>query len=177
MPTTAALRSHVLALLDGGGAHPRARDVLRGFPRRHAGERPAGLAHSAWELLEHLRIAQHDILRYGLDPEYRSPEWPQAYWPKSPKPPNAAAWDRSAKAFLADLRACQRIARDRRIDLLASLPHAKGVSWLQELILVADHNAWHLGQLMQLRRALETLDRGGGRRAIRERGKRARGEP
>jgi hypothetical protein len=161
MPATRALRSHVVALLDGGGAHPRARDVLRGFPRRHAGERPAGLAHSAWELLEHLRIAQHDILRYGLDPRYRSPEWPQGYWPKGPKPPSAAAWNRSAKAFLADLRSCQAIARDRRIDLLAPLPHAKSATWLQEFILVADHNAWHLGQLMQLRRALEGLGSGG----------------
>lgn len=154
-----ALRSHVLAVLDGGGAHARARDVLRGFPRRDAGLRLPGFAHSAWELLEHLRIAQNDILRFGQEPRYRSPKWPEGYWPRSPQAPTASAWQGSARAFLDDLRACQRIARDRRIDLLAPLRHSPDATWLHELLLVADHNAYHLGQLMQLRRALESSKR------------------
>lgn len=148
-------------MIDGGGAHPRAADVLRGFPKRDAGICPPGFAHSAWELLEHLRLAQNDILRFGLEPRYRSPKWPQGYWPRRRAPPNPSAWGISARAFLTDLRACQRIARDRRIDLLAPLPHALEANWLLELLLVADHNAWHLGQLMQLRRGLEARgDRG-----------------
>jgi hypothetical protein len=157
--TDAALRAHVVAVLDGGGAHARAREVLRGFPRRDVGVRLPGFAHSAWELLEHLRIAQNDILFFGLEPGYRSPKWPQGYWPKRPEPPSSAAWGDCARAFVADLRACQRIARDRQIDLLAPIPHASDATWLQELLLVADHNAYHLGQLMQLRRGLEAMRR------------------
>ena len=168
-PNDDVLRAQVQALLDGGGAHARASEVLRGFPRRWIGERPTGFAHSPWELLEHVRIAQHDILQYCLDPRYRSPKWPQGYWPKDPRPPSGTAWTKSARAFLADLQACKRIARDRKTDLLAALPHAKDVTWLQELFLVADHNAYHLGQLMQLRRALESRGSAAGLRAARAR--------
>lgn len=149
-----ALRQHVLTLLDGGRAHARARIVVSGFPKRRCGERPRGAPHSAWQLLEHLRIAQRDILDYCLDPGHVSPDWPDGFWPRSPKPPSTAAWDRSARAFLADLRQCLRVVRNRRIDLLAEIPHA-GVSWLHELLLIADHNAWHLGQLLLLQRQLE----------------------
>ncbi len=148
------LRQHVALLLDGGRAHTRAKDVLAAFPKRRCGERPRGVAHSGWQLLEHLRIAQRDILDYVRDPEHVSPPWPAAYWPTSPPPPSLAAWDRSAKAFLADLRACVQAARNPRLDLLATVPHC-GVTWLRELFLVADHNAWHLGQLVQLQRRLE----------------------
>jgi hypothetical protein len=161
----ASLRTQVLGLLDGGGAHLRAREILRGFSRRYVGRRPTGVAHSAWEVLEHLRIAQHDILQYCLDPMYRSPRWPQGYWPKEPEPPTPDAWTRSARAFLAGLQACKSVARNRGIDLLAGLPHEPDVTWLQELFLVADHNAYHLGQLMLLRRAVEseTASPGSGR--------------
>jgi hypothetical protein len=150
-----ALRDEVLALLDGGRAHARAADVLKGFPRARAGERLRGFAHSAWELLEHLRIAQRDILRYGLEPGHRSPPWPRGFWPRKPAPPDPRAWTRSSRAFLSDLQACGRIARDRGIDLLAPIAHAGGTNWLHGLCLIADHNAYHLGQLMLLRRALE----------------------
>ena len=148
------LRQTVLVLLDGGRAHLRARDVLKGFPQRLRGARPPGFPHSPWQLLEHLRIAQHDILRFCVDPKHRSPKWPAGYWPEQSSPRDDAAWQRSARSFLADLRACARVARDRRVDLLAPLAHTDGVSWLQQLFLVADHNAYHLGQLMQLRRVL-----------------------
>jgi hypothetical protein len=148
-----ALRQHVLTQLDGGRAHMRAREVLADFPARQRGARPRGFQHSAWQLLEHLRIAQRDILQYCRDPGHESPAWPEGFWPETPAPPDGKAWDKSARAFLADLRGCLREAKDRK-DLLAAIPHA-GVSWLHELLLIADHNSWHLGQLLQLRRALE----------------------
>jgi hypothetical protein len=157
----AELRSQIATLLDGGAAHARASDILRGFPRARLGERLPGFTHSAWELLEHLRIAQKDILRFCLEPRYRSPAWPKGYWPKQPAPPNAQAWTRSSRSFLADLRTCLRIARDRRTDLLAPFPHSPDATWLYELCLVADHNAYHLGQLMLLRRALESAPQSG----------------
>lgn len=150
-----SLRQHVVTLLDGGKAHARAGDVLATFPADRCGERPRGAQHSGWQLLEHLRIAQRDILEYARKPDWVSPPWPEGYWPESPKPPSAAAWAKSSKSFLADLRAGVRVARDPGIDLLADIPHC-GVSWLRELLLVADHNAWHLGQLVQLQRQLES---------------------
>jgi len=153
------LRWQLTVVLDGGRAHARARDVLKGFPARWRGVRPPGFQHSAWQLLEHLRIAQHDMLRFSIDSKHRSPKWPEGFWPKHASPPGAAAWQGSVRAFLADLRALLRVARDRRVDVTAPLAHTDGVSWLQELLLAADHNAWHLGQLMQLRRVLES---GGG---------------
>jgi uncharacterized damage-inducible protein DinB len=160
------LSSSVIWLLDPGDAHQRARDVLRGFPPGLYGERPLGFTHSAWQLVEHLRIAQEDILRYCVDREYRSPQFPEGYWPKQPEPPDRASWALSARAFLTDLRAAQRLARAHEDDLLAPLPHAAKVTWLDELLIIADHNSYHLGQLMQLRRALETTaPRGKQRRA------------
>jgi hypothetical protein len=154
--TDKKLSAAVLALLDEGGAHARARDVLRGFPHRRAGERPPGFAHSAWQLLEHLRFAQEDILRYCVDADYTEPRFPDDYWPKRPEPPTSAAWARSARSFLRDLGRAKRLTRAHASKLLASLPHVEGVTWLQEMLLIADHNAYHLGQLMLLRRALET---------------------
>lgn len=148
------LRHHVITLLDGGRAHARAEHVLAAFPKRRCGERPRGAPHSGWQLLEHLRIAQRDILDYARDPDYAAPRWPDDYWPQSPQPRRLADWDRSAAAFLGDLRACLRAAKNPRLDLLAEIPHC-GVTWLRELLLVADHNAWHLGQLVLLQRQLE----------------------
>lgn len=152
------LRERVLALLDGGTAHLRARDVLAKFPVRRAGEILPGLAHSAWQLLEHLRIAQRDILDFAEDRDYRELAWPADYWPKAPAPPTATAFRGSASAFLADLKRCQRLVRDRSIDLLAELPNGSGALWLQQVFLVASHNAYHLGQLLQVRRALEASE-------------------
>jgi hypothetical protein len=110
--------------------------------------------HSPWELLEHLRIAQHDILVWSRDPSFVSPPWPDGYWPPTPAPPDAAAWARSRRAFLSDLRQALATARDPGIDLLAPLPHAPDASWLGQLFLVASHNSWHLGQMVA---AVKTL--------------------
>ncbi len=149
------LRSLVLVLLDGGRTHVRANAVLDRFPVARAGERPAGSPHSAWQLLEHLRIAQADILQFCIEKDYEAPEWPEGYWPADVAPPSAAAWRRSVREFLAALKACASLVEDRRVDLLADLPHVSEVSWLQELFLIANHNSYHLGQLMLLRRQLE----------------------
>ncbi len=148
------LRHLVLTLLDGGKAHARASAVLERFPVQSAGRRLPGCAHSAWELLEHLRIAQRDILEYCTDPDYAAPQWPAGYWPPSPTPRTAAAFRASARAFLADLAECTRIVKNRRRDLFADLPNVPGVTWLQELFLIANHNSYHLGQLLLLRRML-----------------------
>ena len=154
MPDDRELKRHVLDLLDGGEARVRAARALRAFPVAQAGLRPRGFAHSAWQLLEHLRRAQHDILRYCVDPRHVSPPFPDGYWPAAAAPESAAAWARSARAFQADLRAVQRLVSAPGTDLLAPIPHTPGVTLLEEAGILANHNSYHLGQLVQLRRAL-----------------------
>jgi len=150
-----ALRDHVLALLEGHGAHEPVEKILAGVPAGVRGTRPAGLSHSPWEILEHLRIAQWDILEYTRDATHASPEWPTGYWPAAPAPPDAGSWDRSVDAFSTDLRAMQDIVADPRIDLLAQIAHAqKGHTVLREALLLADHNAYHGAEMVTVRRAL-----------------------
>ncbi len=148
------LRRHLVDLLDSSHAHLRFGDVLAGWPEDLRGRRPPGGSHTAWQLLEHLRICQWDILEFSRDPEHRSPVFPDGYWPKSSSPPDAEAWDRSVAAFLADLRAMQQLVADESVDLLAPIPHGTGQTVLREALLLADHNAYHLGQLAQLRKLL-----------------------
>jgi len=116
--------------------------------------------HTPWRLLEHLRIAQWDILEFSRNPKHVSPSFPDGYWPRSDAPPDAAAWDRSVAAFRADLKAMQDLVADPATDLFALLPHGEGQTILREALLVADHNAYHLGQLVMLRRALGAWDGG-----------------
>lgn len=146
-------RRALLHLLEGGRAHAPLSEALLDFPRALHGKKPRGAPHTPWELLEHLRIAQRDILDFGLDPEHPSPPWPEGYWPARPTPPEPRAWERSARAFLADLRTLKRIARTRP-DLGATIPGTR-TSWLGQLYLAASHNSYHLGQLFLLRRILE----------------------
>ncbi len=146
------LRSEVAGLLGADGAHLAPAEILAKFPAGMRGRKPRGSAHTAWELLEHLRIAQRDILEWSFDPQSVSPPWPEGYWPKTSAPPDAKAWGRSVRAFLADLRSLVRIARSREHDLLAPIPHAPGVTLLHELFLVASHNSYHLGQIASLGR-------------------------
>lgn len=150
----AALREHVVNLLKGGTAHVRFRDAVEGFPVRKRGAFAHGLAHTGWQLLEHARLAQKDILEFSRSSEHISPEFPEGYWPKSPLPPNDAAWRKSLQAFETDLLAMVRLVRDRKLDLFAKLPHGTGQTLLREALTLADHNAYHLGQLVDLRRAL-----------------------
>ncbi len=147
-------RQLVRLLVEGGGLLPPA-VVLARFPRSLRGAKPRGSPHTPWQILEHLRLAQWDLLRFSLDPEHESPPWPAGYWPPSAAPPDGQAWSRSAKAYLRDLEALRRIAADPRRDLSAPLPHAPGATLLGELYLAASHNSYHLGQLVLLRRLLE----------------------
>ncbi len=152
-----ALRDHLKDLLGGGGAHLDFNSVIDGFPEATRGVRPEGAPHSGWELLEHLRIAQWDILEFSRDARHVSPDWPSGYWPSSPEPPNAAAWDRSVASFRSDLEAMIRLVAAPESDLYARFKHGDGQTLLREALVLADHNSYHLGQLMQVRRQLESL--------------------
>lgn len=148
------LREHLIELLDGGHAHIRFDDAVKDFPRDLRGVRPDRSPHSAWELLEHLRIAQWDILEFSRDAKHVSPDFPYGYWPAGAAPPDDAAWDASVAAFRHDLHALAALARDASVDLYAKIPHGDGQTILREILLAADHNAYHLGQFMIVRRAL-----------------------
>jgi hypothetical protein len=148
------LRTHLLDLLGGGHAHPDFVAAIAGLPDGLRGAKPPGLPHSPWRLLEHMRIAQDDILRFCLDPAHVSPEFPAGYWPEGDAPPDQAAWDLSAASFRADLRALMDLVADPSTDLFAPLPHGRGQTVLREALLVADHNSYHIGQLVTVRRLL-----------------------
>jgi hypothetical protein len=154
MEKDAALRQHLLELLKGGSAHTSMEDAIRDFPAELRGERPKGAPYSPWELLEHMRIAQWDILEFSRDSGHKSPKWPEGYWPESPQPPDEKAWDRSVDAFFQNLQSMCAFVADDATDLYARIPHGDGQTVLREALLVADHNAYHLGQLVLLRRML-----------------------
>lgn len=149
-----ALRAHLVKLLTAGEAHLVFDDAIRDFPVELRGRTPSGADHSPWELLEHLRIAQHDILDFSVNPSYQEREWPKSYWPETPAPPDAEAWDRSVQAYRDDLKAVCALVEDEATDLFAKIPHGSGQTILREALLVADHNSYHLGQLLLVRRML-----------------------
>lgn len=149
------LRAQLIAQLEGGQAYTPVEKIVRSFPLELAGERAGSIGHTAWQLLEHLRIAQWDILQFTLDPEHITPDWPDEHWPKTEAPPNESAWAGALVAFLGELESVKDLARNPETDLAARIPHGTGQTYLREILLVADHNAYHLGQLMQLQRALE----------------------
>jgi len=148
------LRHELVDLLEGRGAHAEVVPALAAFPVKLAGEKPEGAPHTGWELVEHMRIAQHDILEFAKDARFESPPWPAGYWPKTPAPPDAKAWGRALASFEQDLRAMIERVSDPEIDLFASIPHGEA-TLLHEALILADHNAYHLGQLVMLRRQLE----------------------
>lgn len=148
------LREHLVQLLEGGHAHATFDHATRGFPVERAGERPAGSPHSAWELLEHMRLAQNDILRFSQSAEHQSPEWPGGYWPESPAPDRPEQWTVSLRSFRDDLAEFLAMIRDPASDLYRPLPWGDGQTLLREALLIADHNAYHLGQLVLVRRLL-----------------------
>jgi uncharacterized damage-inducible protein DinB len=149
-----ALREHVLYLLRGGGAHLGFDEVIANWLVNLRGVKPPGAAHTPWQLLEHMRIAQWDILEFSRNSRHISPEWPGGYWPPGEAPPEEAAWERSVEAFRADLQAIESLVSDSATDLLAPIAHGTGQTILREALLVADHNSYHLGQLLMLRRLL-----------------------
>lgn len=152
---SAALRRHVDNLLRMEGAHIAFDDAVADFPAALRGSKPAGTPHSAWELLEHMRIAQEDILDFSRNPAYRYKTFPDDYWPPSAEPPSEQAWEESAHQFRKDLRAMRDLVADPGNDLFVRIPHGSGQTLLREALLVADHTAYHLGQLMLLRKMLE----------------------
>jgi hypothetical protein len=152
---TVSLRKHLDNLLRMEGAHLPFKEAVSGFPVELRGVKPAGAPHSAWELLEHMRLAQEDILDFSRNPNYREKTFPDDYWPATEAPPSEEAWNRSAAKFQSDMKEMQDLIANTKLDLLAKIPHGKGQTLLREALLVADHNAYHLGQLMFLRKTLE----------------------
>ena len=149
-----ALRDHLVKLLAWQDAHVGFDKAVEGIPVPLRGKRPSKVPYSAWQLVEHLRITQHDILDFCRNPNYRELEWPNDYWPTSAAPPSTRAWTASIDQFREDREALQQLARDPEIDLFTRIPHGSGQTYLRELVLVADHTAYHVGELVLLRRLL-----------------------
>jgi hypothetical protein len=146
------LREHLQKVLNWGDAHADWKSALVGIPATARGAKPKGAPYSVWELLEHARLAQWDILEFCRNPKYVSPEWPSGYWPKTPAPPSAAAWEKSVREFFKGLEEMQAIVGDPKTDLYAPIPWGDGQTILREALLLADHNAYHLGQIVLMRR-------------------------
>ena len=151
---TDPVREQVVALLKGGNAHAAFDDVMKDFPAAMRGTKPKGAEHTAWQLLEHLRIATRDILEFSRNAKHVSPEWPGGYWPKTAKPPSNDGWKKSITSFKKDMKAMLDLVENPETDLHARIPHGTGQTIFREALLVADHNAYHLGQLVLLRRLL-----------------------
>jgi len=148
------LRKHILYLLQGGGAHGKFDDAVADFPAPLRGAKMDRLPYTAWQLLEHMRLAQWDILDFSRNPNYREMKFPDDYWPKTEAPPNDAAWEKSVAAFQHDLKEMQKLVENPKTGLYAKISWGDGQTILREALLVADHNAYHLGQLVMLRRLL-----------------------
>jgi uncharacterized damage-inducible protein DinB len=149
-----ALRDHLARALGWAEAHMSFDDAVADLPAGLRGKVPPGLPYSPWQLLEHIRITQHDILDFCRNPDYEEIDWPDAYWPKSPAPPSADAWDASVRHIGEDRAALEALARDLSIDLAARIPHGSGQTYLREILLVIDHTAYHMGELIVARRLL-----------------------
>jgi uncharacterized damage-inducible protein DinB len=154
MSSNDPLRAHLLKALEWGDAHVDFDAALKGLLPEKRGVRPPGGSYSVWELLEHMRIAQHDILDFCRNPDYAEMKWPDDYWPGSPAPASAAAWDGAVASFKEDREAMKALASDSTLDLFAKIPHGSGQTYLREVLLVVDHNAYHLGQIVAVRRQL-----------------------
>jgi hypothetical protein len=147
-----SLRKHLVNLLSKEQAHSGFDRAVADFPVELRGAKIAGSPHTPWQLLEHLRIAQWDILEFCRNSHHISPSFPKGYWPPTEAPPDAASWDRSVRSFQTDLDAMVALVKNPRVDLFARIPHGEGQTVLREAMLAADHNAYHLGQLILLRR-------------------------
>ncbi len=148
------LRKQLVQLITAEEAHAGFEKAIKGLPVKDRGRVPKGAEHSPWQLVEHLRIAQWDILEFSRDPKHNSPKWPDEYWPKDPEPPSDAAWEQSVKTFRQDQTAMCELISDSDTDLYAKIPGGDGQTILREAFLIADHNAYHVGQLVLLRRLL-----------------------
>ena len=148
------LRHQLQQALDWEDAHADFEDATSGIPEGFRGLVPAGLVHSAWQLVEHMRLVQNDILDFCVNPDYRERNFPDDYWPTTAAPPSTAAWDRSLADYRKDRDALKALAGDPKIDLFGTIPHGDGQTYLREIILVIDHTSYHVGQLLDVRRAL-----------------------
>jgi hypothetical protein len=148
------LRKHLVKMLAGGDAHATFDDAVADLPETLQGKVPKGAEHSPWQLLEHLRIALWDILEFAIDAKHKSPKWPEGYWPKAAAPPDAKAWHKSVQTFRSDLKRFTKLLTDDSTNLFAKIPHGDGQTILRQALLAADHNAYHLGQLVLVRRLL-----------------------
>jgi DinB family protein len=148
------LRQNLVELLAGGHAHANFDAIIKNLPPKLRGAKPANFPHSPWMLLEHLRLAQWDILEFSRNKKHVSPKWPEGYWPKTSAPPTAAAWTKSVQQFRRDLKAMQTLVENPKTDLFARIPWGDGQTILREALLLADHNSHHLGQLLDVRRLL-----------------------
>src|SRR5438445_12020493 len=149
-----SLRKHLVCLLGDGGAHVDFDTAIVRFPAAQRGARIAGAPHSAWQLLEHLRIAQHDILEFSRNPAHKSPNWPEGYWPETEATPDPEAWLRSVKSFQKDARELAQLVNDPQADLFKAFEHGDGQTLLREALLTVSHNSYHLGQLMFLKKVV-----------------------
>jgi uncharacterized damage-inducible protein DinB len=149
-----AMRTTIARLLEWQDAHVGFEKAVAALSPDLRGRTPPGLPYSAWQLLEHIRLTQHDILEFCRNPSYEELDWPADYWPRSAAPPSANAWDKSVTAVKQDREALKQIALDPGIDLLARVPAGEDQTYMRELLLVADHTAYHLGELVVVRRAL-----------------------
>jgi hypothetical protein len=149
-----SLRAHLIYLLEGGGAHISFDDALANMPEDVRGKTPPGLDHSVWDLLEHMRIAQWDILEFSKNGKHKSPKWPDEYWPKAGEKPAGAQWNESVRKFQADLKSMRDFVKNPKTDLFAKLPWGDGQTILREALLIADHNAYHLAQIVDARKVL-----------------------
>jgi len=149
-----SLREHLIALLKGGQAHATFEDAIKDLPPKLRGAKLDNFPHSPWMLLEHLRIAQHDILEFSRKEKHDSPKWPEDYWPKNEAPESADAWTKSVNQFESDMKAMQDLVKNPKTDLFAKIPWGDGQTILREALLLADHNAYHIAQLVDVRRLL-----------------------
>ena len=154
MDADKSLRRWVVWLLDGEGAHATFDQAVHGFPAKLRGAKPDGLPHTGWQVLEHMRMAQWDILDFSVNPKYKAMAWPDDYWPKRDSP-RAGEWEKSVRQFHADLAAMRKLIANPKTDLHTPIPWGDGQTVLREAMLVADHNSYHLGQLVLVRKALD----------------------
>jgi hypothetical protein len=156
MTDDGVLRDQLVQLLRGRNAHLSFGDAVKSFPLEYVNAIPPNVPYTPWHLAEHLRLAQWDILEFIRDPDHVSPEWPDGYWPDAEAETDESGWKKSIDSFSADLTALEDIAKDLDIDLLAEIPHARGYTYLREILLVADHNAYHIGEFAILRQVMGT---------------------
>jgi hypothetical protein len=149
-----SLRQHVADLLAANNAHVDFAAAVKGVPPEYRGKRASGTPHSLWQLVEHIRIAAWDILEFSRNPKHVSPTWPDGYWPKTAEPPNEKAWGASIKETEKHVSAMKKLVLNPKTDLFKKIPHGDGQTILREALVTADHNAYHVGQIVLVRRAL-----------------------